>query len=141
MSTRLERMRRRLSDATTPADGVTGSVTLDALEWTSRWITLAAYVAAVVLFVMAPILALSWSHQPFAGLTVESTLVTNDAGGLGWTGRAAGIRYPMRVVRVDGLPVTSPAEFNRILSGHAPGDRVPIITQLPDGNLNCSRWS
>jgi len=135
MSTHVDRLRRRLSDATAPADGVTGSLTLDALEWTSRWLTLAAYVAAVVLFVMAPILALSWSHQPFAGLTVEPTLVTNDAGGPGWTGRAAGIRYPMRVVRVDGLPVATPDEFDRILSGHALGDRVPIIAQLPDGNL------
>ncbi len=135
MSTHVDRLRRRLADATTPVDGLTGSETLDVLEWFSRWITLAAYIAAVMVGVAAPILALIWSNVPFPGFTVEPTLVVNDAGGPGWTGRRAGIVYPMHIVRLNGVPVTTPNEYQTVLAGLAIGDTIPIITQSPDGNL------
>lgn len=135
MSTRADRIRRRLVDATAPVDGLTGSETLDALEWLSRWITLAAYVAAVMVFVAAPILALTWSNLPFAGFTVEPTLVVNDASGDAWTGTRAGIRYPMHVVRVNGQPVTTVEEYEAALAKLAIGDSIPILTQFSDGNL------
>ena len=139
MSTRHPALRRKVSEAAHRADRSAGSEAYDALEWLSRWITLAAFVAAVLVFIAAPILALTWSNLPFAGFTVEPTLVVNDTRGLQWTGIEKGIRYPMNVVRVDGLPVTTSADIRAILSRHVVGDAIAVITQLPDGNLELFR--
>lgn len=135
MTTRAERLRRRLSDVTASDDGVTGSRTLDSLEWISRWITLAAYLAAVIIFVAAPVYALSWSYKPFPGFMIEPTRVINGWDGDGWTGHDAGAVYPGRVIRFGGLPVSSMADYDRILSLRAIGQEVSVFTEQPNGTV------
>jgi hypothetical protein len=106
---------------------------VDRLERLSRLIVLAAFSIALMVAIMAPLLALSFRNLPFPGFMVEQTLVVNDSDGEGWAGREAGIAYPQRVTRIGGEQVSSTREFRRILTDHAAGDNVIILTRLPDG--------
>ena len=105
----------------------------DSLERLSRLLTLFASLMALLACVIAPVLAISWSKRPFPGFMVESTLVVNDTGGEGWTGRLAGLDFGQHVVRVGGQVVTTPAEFDAALANFALHDRISVFTRLPDG--------
>ena len=105
----------------------------DPLERLSRLLTLLASLLAVLACIIAPILAISWGKRPFPGFMVESTLVVNDTGGEGWTGRLAGLGFQQLVVRVGGRPVSTPAEFDAVIAGFTPGERISIFTRVPDG--------
>ncbi len=100
----------------------------------SRWITLTAFVLALVTFLVAPISALRWSRQPFPGFVVEQTLVVADYDGANWSGRLAGLGFPQRVTHLGGRAVPTAAEFNAILSSLETGGQVEVQTVLPDGS-------
>ena len=103
------------------------------LERLSRWLTLFVSLMALLACVGAPVMAISWSKRPFPGFMVESTLVVNDTGGEGWTGRLAGIGFPQLVVRVGGRAVSTPAEFDAAIASFTPDERISIFTRLPGG--------
>lgn len=105
----------------------------DFLERTSRVMTLTAMAFAIVALIVTPLLAIAWSHQPFPGFLMEETLVVNEMGGEGWTGRAAGIDYPQRLTRLGGHPVTTEAEVDAVLSSLSVGQAVSIFTLSPEG--------
>ncbi len=105
----------------------------DFLEQWSRWLTLAASVVALLACILAPLMAISWSKRPFPGFMVESSLVVNDTGGEGWTGRLAGLGFNQLVVRVGGQAVTTPAEFEAALANFTVNDRISVFTRLPGG--------
>ncbi len=105
---------------------------VDILERLSRAVTLAVFVIAVVASVIAPIIALSWSHQPFPGFLVDQTLVVNDTRGEGWTGREKGMQFRERLVRVDGLQVNTSQEFQAVLAARQVGDSIPIFVRRYD---------
>ncbi len=105
----------------------------DLLEALSRWITLAAFGLASVVYIAAPLLALSWRNRPFPGILVEQTLVVNDRSGEGWSGRNAGINLPQQVRRIAGRAVETVYQYDAALSSMAVGDRVPVLVQYPDG--------
>lgn len=105
----------------------------DLLEQSSRWLTLAASVVALLACILAPLLAISWSKRPFPGFMVESTLVVNDTGGEGWTGRQAGLSFRQRVVRVAGQAVATPVEFDAVLANFTTDDQISVFTRLPGG--------
>ncbi len=107
---------------------------VDYLERISRVITLAGFALASLCSVLALVLALSWRHQPFAGFVVEPTLMVSGINGPGWQGREAGINHPQQVIRLDGRPVTSSRDYNRILASRQIGDRISIFTRKPDGS-------
>ena len=91
------------------------------------------FLLSLATFVIAPVLALTWSGLPFPGLLVEQTLVVSDVNGRLWSGRSAGIGHPQRITHIDGQPVQTSAEYNAALRAYAVGDRVEIRTVLPDG--------
>ncbi|NIS82615.1 MAG: hypothetical protein GTO14_20985 [Anaerolineales bacterium] len=107
----------------------------ETLERLNRYTTLLAFALGGLITILAPILALSWRNQPFPGFMLEHTLVLNDRTGQDWSGRSAGLRYPYLVTRIAGVPVSTSAEFNQILSTHTAGDEVNILTRLPDGRI------
>jgi serine phosphatase RsbU (regulator of sigma subunit) len=100
----------------------------------SRWMTLAAFGLAVAVFVVSPYLAISWTARPFPGFVVEQTLVVADYDGYGWNGRLAGLGYPERVTHVNNLAVSTPAEFDRLLSALSSGHAIQVRTISPDGS-------
>jgi hypothetical protein len=99
----------------------------------SRIVNLTFFAAAAIVVVLAPLWAISWSHLPFPGFMVEQTMVVNYNYGSGWSGRAAGLEWPMRVTRIGGEAVTSPADFRAVLARHQPGEEVAVLVDLPDG--------
>jgi hypothetical protein len=106
---------------------------IDPWELLSRWITLGGFGLAIVIYVAAPLLALSWRNRPFPGFMVEQTLVVNDRSGQGWSGREAGINLPQRVRRIAGMGVDSISQYDAVLSTLEVGDRVSVLTESPDG--------
>ena len=86
------------------------------------------------LLLLAPILAIDWSKQPFPGFLVEQTLVVTDANGQGWTGREAGIAYPQKVTHIGSEVVTTAKEFEAAIQKHSAGDALRVETVLPDGS-------
>ena len=68
-------------------------------------VTRIVVVLAVTLLVLAPIQAVLWSRIPFPGFLVEPTLVVADVGDTNWSGHAAGINGPQKVVALDGKMV------------------------------------
>ena len=103
------------------------------LEPLSRWLTLVVSMMALLACVSAPVMAISWSKRPFPGFMVESTLLVNDTGGEGWTGRLTGLGFPQLVVRVGGRAVSTPAEFDAAIASFTPDERISILTKLPAG--------
>ena len=90
---------------------------IDRLEVISLWVTRAVFILGLFIFLVAPLLAISWSNLPFPGFLAEHTLLVNGISGEGWTGIQAGIGFPERVIRVSGGANS--------ISPHAIGDHLP----------------
>ncbi len=103
------------------------------LERLSRIITRVVLILAILSCVIAPILAISWRDTPFPGFFVEPTLVVANTNSEGWTGQAAGIDHPQRVVRVGGVAVDTVVEYEAVLAARSIGDEVTIFTQRLNG--------
>ena len=110
------------------------------LDRFTRWITLAAFAVALVMFLAAPLLALAWSARPFPGFVVEQTLVVASVDGEGWSGRRAGLDHPQRVTHVDGAPVDTPAQFDAAIAAHAFGDTIEVRTVQPDRDASARTY-
>jgi len=106
----------------------------DRLEQASRVLTLGTFGLAVIVFIITPILALTWIRQPFPGFFVEQTLVVNDNKAEGWSGWSAGITYLQHVIRIGGAAVSTPAEFNAVIASSSAGQEVSVFTEFPDGS-------
>jgi serine phosphatase RsbU (regulator of sigma subunit) len=100
----------------------------------SRWMTLAAFGLALAAFVVSPYLAISWTARPFPGFVVEQTLVVADFDGQGWNGRLAGLGFPQRVTHVNNVAVTTPAEFDSLVSTLSRDHVIQVRTVSPDGS-------
>ncbi len=100
---------------------------------TSHWATLAAMMVAISYMLAAPILAITWSRNPFPGFLIEQTGVVANIHSPDWSGYTAGIDHPQRLIKVDDRPVGSPAEFKLALANRKSGQTVAIETELPDG--------
>ncbi len=108
-------------------------IKIDYLERFSRLLTTVAMTLAVLAAVAAPLLAISWSKLPFPGLLMEHTLVVNDLKGRNWSGQAAGIDYPQRVIRVGGAAVNTSGDVRDALASAQPGQTISFFTRLPEG--------
>jgi hypothetical protein len=106
----------------------------DILERVSRILTLLAAASAIAACLAAPLLAISWSHEPFPGFVVEPTLVVNNTRGAGWGGSLTELHPPQHVTRVGGQEVRTAREYSAALSRLAPGQQVSIFANLPDGS-------
>ncbi|WP_044243360.1 sensor histidine kinase [Chondromyces apiculatus] len=74
-----------------------------------RWIL--ALVAVAALFVAAVSFrgAVTWYERPFAGLLVDPEGVVSSLALPSWQGMQQGLRYPDRLIEIDGVPVRPPA--------------------------------
>jgi signal transduction histidine kinase len=97
-------------------------------------LTIVLLLAALLVFLAVPFLALRWMQAPFLGAFVEQTLFFNDArppAGAHWPAYAAGLGQaaqggPFQIAALDGQPVGSSAELERLLRRYAPGDVVTL---------------
>jgi class 3 adenylate cyclase len=88
-------------------------------------VVLGAIMAAVVLIsAIAIVQALTWVNEPFAGFLVNERLVLGNIGQYHWTGSTAGLRWPDKVVRANGYPVSSMRDLEAV------AHRVPIGTPI-----------
>ena len=97
----------------------------------NRWTSLIWLGIASLVIIIAPIQALSWSRNPFPGILVEHTLVVNSIADPDWSGKAAGLDYPQRVIALNGESIHSYAEMRAILQDHLVGDRISILVETP----------
>jgi len=88
-----------------------------------------AVAAAALLF--AAVAAWQVLRTPFPGLFTEPTLVVNGLGDRSWPGYAAGLRFPQRLLTVDGTPLTRPTALIGALSDYQVGDVVVLGVQDP----------
>ncbi|MGE5224028.1 MAG: hypothetical protein ACM3PY_16430 [Omnitrophica WOR_2 bacterium] len=98
-----------------------------------QWFTRLILAVAVLVFLVAPFRAISWARLPFPGFVVEQTLVVTNIGGNRWSGRAAGLEYPEKVIAIEQQPVSTPADYLAAISTKAVGMRVTVETIQPDG--------
>jgi hypothetical protein len=111
----------------------------DKLSPAGKWVILVVLELALLVYLITPFLAFSWSQKPFPGFVVEQTLVVANQHGDGWSGWYAGIRYPQLVTRIDGQFVSSSAEFRKAFEGKAIGQVVNVQTTLPDRSVQTIR--
>jgi serine phosphatase RsbU (regulator of sigma subunit) len=98
-----------------------------------KWVIFLAFGIALLVFLDAPILAMTWGERPFAGFLVEQSLVVSDTNGRGWSGRAAGIGHPQRLTHIAGREVSTSDEVLEAMMGLSLGERIEVRTRLPDG--------
>jgi hypothetical protein len=108
---------------------------IDRAALISHGITLTLMVIAVVVFLITPVLAISWNKQPFPGFVVEQTLVIANISSADWRGPREGLNYPQRVISVEGVGVTTPVQFASAMAKHRIGSTVEIRTESPDGTI------
>jgi signal transduction histidine kinase len=88
------------------------------------------YLAVPVLAIGIPSLTTGWLQRPFIGVFVERSLRINDIDSTThtpFTGREAGLTSDDRIVSVEGVPVSTPAELYEQVSQFQVGD--PILFQ------------
>lgn len=101
----------------------------------TRWAFRAAFILAGALLVGAPILALSWSAQPFPGFVVEQTLLVADYKGSGWNPSLLTTGPLQRLAQVGDRVADAPAELHEALSARRVGQVTVVRTVLPDGTM------
>jgi len=70
-------------------------------------------------------------RQPFLGVFTEPTLVINGLGDRTWSGYAAGLDFPQRIVALDGRPLEAPTALSSALAEYRVGDVVTLTVQDP----------
>ncbi len=96
-------------------------------------LTLTGFALAVVIFIAAPILAISWRNLPFPGIFVEQTLVVNENAGENWSGLAEGVLPGQLLERIGGIQVKSPKEYHDAVANFSAGEKVSIFVTNRDG--------
>jgi signal transduction histidine kinase/putative methionine-R-sulfoxide reductase with GAF domain len=99
-------------------------------------LVLAYQALAVMIFVAAIFLALSWLQVPFLGAFFEQTLVANGATpsqpSEAWQLHNQGITLGEQIISVFGNEVHSEREIRNILMNFSPGESIPVVTQSPN---------
>jgi class 3 adenylate cyclase len=75
----------------------------------------------VVVGTICQVNALAWGNRTFPGFLLNERLAVSTLSQEHWTGRAAGLRYPDRITRVNGVPVHSMNELMSIVEAAPPG--------------------
>ncbi len=96
-------------------------------------LTRLAFGLGIIVFIAAPIMALSWRNIPFPGFVVEQTLVVNQDAGENWSGLTAGIKPGQQIIRIGDIPVNSPADYQNALSTFKVGQTVTVFVNRKDG--------
>lgn len=98
-----------------------------------RLLVASVFALALLVFLDAPVLAVSWSARPFLGFVVEPSLVISNVGGVVWNAQRININHPERITHIDGRAVETSEEYLSIVSGLTIGEPVEVWTVFPDG--------
>src|SRR3989304_10298500 len=78
----------------------------DSATRANRWLVVAFLILTGIVFVVAPVLALSWTrHVPFPGVLVTRNFLVNDPSGRDWGPAPDGLNFYDQIVAIDGQPV------------------------------------
>ncbi|HSQ62609.1 MAG TPA: sensor histidine kinase, partial [Polyangiaceae bacterium] len=77
------------------------------------WLTGAVGLLVAVLALRG---AVSWYHRPFVGVLVDADGTVSSFGLPTWGGLRSGLRYPDRIVEVDGMTLSSGARSGEELN-------------------------
>ena len=91
------------------------------------------FALALLVFLDAPVLAVSWSARPFLGFVVEPSLVVSNVGGVIWNAQRININHPERLTHIGGRAVETSEEYLSIVSSLTIGEPVEVWTVFPDG--------
>ncbi|MFM8321577.1 MAG: GAF domain-containing protein [Chloroflexota bacterium] len=93
--------------------------------------------AALGVFLVAPLLYLSDTRTPFLGAFIEHTLVINTSRSItpGAWGDALDLPFGYQVRSLDGAPLSSLAELRQALRGYPPGRVITLDLAGPDGRM------
>ncbi len=108
---------------------------VDYYERVSRYITILLFGLALLVYIIAPVIALSWRQQPFPGFLVEHTLVVNNREGRGWAGRQQGLAAPQVVTRFGSEPISTIWDYHAAVIHAAGSESVSVFIRLPNGEL------
>ena len=102
----------------------------DSATRANRWLVVAFLILTGIIFVVAPVLALSWMRRvPFPGVLVTRNFLVNDPSGRGWGPALDGLNFYDRIVAIDGQPVADQAVYDQVLiAAMARPDRMAHIT-------------
>jgi signal transduction histidine kinase len=89
----------------------------------------AAFVLAVIVYVLAPVLAWQWIRNPFLGVFLEPTLVISDVHNPDWPARRAGLRNADRLLAIDGQSVATGRDVAAVLRQRQPGQTVTLTVE------------
>ena len=95
----------------------------------ARWIPGLLLLIASLSCLVSPFLAIFQSRQPFPGFLVEPTMVVSALKRPSWAGQDLVSSYPLRIVAVDGFPVSRPAELLTYLQKIPAGTAVWYTVQ------------
>jgi membrane-associated protease RseP (regulator of RpoE activity) len=90
-------------------------------NWMVHLAISAAFVLAVVVYVLAPVLAWQWTRNPFLGVFLEPTLVISDVHNPDWPARRVGLRNADRLLAIDGQSVATGRDVAAVLRQRQPG--------------------
>jgi serine phosphatase RsbU (regulator of sigma subunit) len=110
-----------------------GSTASGGMVRVNRWLILATFIVAGVVFAGAPVLAILWRGRPFPGFVVEQTLLVADYDGKGWSQALAGRADLERVTQVGDSRIDTFREFDDALSTLSVGQETTVRTVSRDG--------
>ncbi len=96
----------------------------------NRWLGVAFLILTGVVFVVVPVLALSWTrHVPFPGVLVTRNFLVNDPSGRDWGPALDGLNFYDQIVAIDGLLVASQADYDEaVIAAFARPGRIARVT-------------
>lgn len=102
-----------------------------------QWTVLAVLVITVVLYALAPFLAIGWAQRPFIGAFVEKTFVFNGIGDPDDPAWSARQRIPEgdHLLAVDGAPVATSFALGGALADKMAGETIVLTTRSRDGSV------
>jgi len=106
---------------------------------TRIWIIWFILFVAIAISIATPIAAFQWSAQPSPGLTFDPNLVVNDIGHPDWPAKQVDppISFPERLIAINGNPVVTQKQYERVLAEYEVGDVLSFTFELPpDKSLN-----
>jgi len=98
-----------------------------------RFAAVAALLVAVAALLFAAVVGWGTARLPFPGVFTEPTMIINDMGRLDWPGYAAGLRFPQRLVALDGRPLRHTTALVEALADYQVGDEVVLTAEDPEG--------
>jgi len=92
---------------------------------------------AVIVFITALFVASTWLKQPFLGAFFEPTMIMSPVGPMGssdtWGLYKQGAKYDNQLISVSGEKVDNAGDLEQALSGHFPGETIPVMMKSADG--------